>query len=229
MTTNLPLILNIETSTKNCSVALFRGDFLLSEKSILSDKYSHSETLTLFIEEVMSDVKLKLSDLSAIAVSKGPGSYTGLRIGVSTAKGLSYSLSIPLISVPTLQSMAFSRSQINSNFDLYCPMIDARRMEVFSAFYDVENNEIRKVQADIIDENSYINYSQKSILFFGDGSSKCKGIIKLPNASFVEDIYPSAKDMVLISFKKYLSNDVEDVAYFDPFYLKDFVAGKKKN
>jgi tRNA threonylcarbamoyladenosine biosynthesis protein TsaB len=108
-------------------------------------------------------------------------------------------------------------------------MIDARRMEVFSAFYDMENNEIRKVQADIIDENSYINYSQQSILFFGDGSSKCNGIIKLPNASFVEDIFPSAKDMVQISFKKYLSNDVEDVAYFEPFYLKDFVAGKKKN
>ncbi|MDA9344812.1 tRNA (adenosine(37)-N6)-threonylcarbamoyltransferase complex dimerization subunit type 1 TsaB [Flavobacteriales bacterium] len=229
MTTNLPLILNIETSTKNCSVALFRGDFLLSEKSLLSDKYSHSETLTLFIEEVMSDVKLKLSDLSAIAVSKGPGSYTGLRIGVSTAKGLSYSLSIPLISVPTLKSMAYSRSQINSNFDLYCPMIDARRMEVFSAFYNVENNVIRNVQADIIDENSYLNYSQKSILFFGDGSAKCKEIIKLKYASFIDDIYGCARDMGIISFKKYLSNDFEDVAYFEPFYLKDFVAGKKKN
>ena len=229
MTINLPLILNIETSTKNCSVALFRGESLLSQKSLLSDKHSHSEILTLFIEEIMTDVNLQLTDLSAIAISKGPGSYTGLRIGVSTAKGLSYSLSIPLISVPTLQSMADNMSRINSNFDLYCPMIDARRMEVFSAFYDVKNNIIRNVQADIIDENSFLDYSQKSILFFGDGSVKCKEIIKCKNASFIENIYPCAKDMAVISLKKYLSNDFEDVAYFEPFYLKDFVAGKKKN
>jgi tRNA threonylcarbamoyladenosine biosynthesis protein TsaB len=177
----------------------------------------------------MTDVNLQLTDLSAIAISKGPGSYTGLRIGVSTAKGLSYSLSIPLISVPTLQSMADNMSRKNSHFDLYCPMIDARRMEVFSAFYDVKNNIIRTVKADIIDENSYLDYSQKSILFFGDGSAKCKGIIKCKNVSFIEDIYPCAKDMAVISLKKYLSNDFEDVAYFEPFYLKDFVAGKKKN
>ena len=223
------LILNIETSTKNCSVALFNGSDLISEKSLLSEKYSHSETLTLFIEDVMKNSPYTLKDLDAISVSKGPGSYTGLRIGISTSKGLSYALSKPLISVSTLQSMAFSMSKKMPNFDLYCPMIDARRMEVFSAFYNIENQQVREVKADIINENSYNTFLDKKILFFGDGSEKCKGIIKLKNTSFIDDIYPSASDMSELSLEKFKNNDFEDVAYFEPFYLKDFVVGKKKN
>ena len=225
----MSLILNIETATKNCSVALFNGSDLISEKSLLSEKYSHSETLTLFIEDVMMNSPYTLKDLDAISVSKGPGSYTGLRIGVSTAKGLSYSLSKPLISVSTLQSMAFSMSKKMPNFDLYCPMIDARRMEVFSAFYNKENQQVREVKADIIDENSYNTFLDKKILFFGDGSEKCKGIVKVKNTSFIDDIYPSASDMSELSLEKFKNNYFEDVAYFEPFYLKDFVVGKKKN
>jgi len=225
----LGLILNIETSTKNCSVALFNGSDLISEKSLLSEKYSHSETLTLFIEDVMKNSPYTLKDLDAISVSKGPGSYTGLRIGISTSKGLSYALSKPLISVSTLQSMAFSMSKKMPNFDLYCPMIDARRMEVFSAFYNIENQQVREVKADIINENSYNTFLDKKILFFGDGSEKCKGIIKLKNTSFIDDIYPSASDMSELSLEKFKNNYFEDVAYFEPFYLKDFVVGKKKN
>ena len=168
MTSKLPLILNIETSTKNCSVALFSGSNLISEKSLFSEKYSHSETLTLFVEDVIKKSNYALVDLDAISISKGPGSYTGLRIGVSTAKGLSYSLNRPLISVSTLQSMAFYMSKKTSNYDLYCPMIDARRMEVFSSFYDKDNNQVREVMADIIDKNSYNKETRETFAWVFD-------------------------------------------------------------
>ena len=223
----MPLILNIETSTKNCSVALFSGSKLISEKSLLSEKYSHSETLTLFVEDVIKNSDYKLIDLDAISVSKGPGSYTGLRIGVSTAKGLSYSLNCPLISVSTLQSMAFYMSKKKSNYDLYCPMIDARRMEVFSSFYNKKNNQIRDVRADIIDEDSYKKELENKVLFFGDGANKCKDLLTSGNSYFLDDIFPSATHMGILSLEKYNNKDFEDVAYFEPFYLKDLVVGKK--
>ena len=225
----MALILNIETSTRNCSVALFNGSNFISEKYLLSEKYSHSEILTLFIEGVINNSPYTLKDLDAISVSKGPGSYTGLRIGVSTAKGLSYSLSKPLISIPTLQSMAFSMSKQMPDFDLYSPMIDARRMEVFSAFYDKENNQVRDVRADIIDINSYLEYLDRKVVFFGDGSDKCKEVITSKNAFFIDNIYPCATDMAELSLNKFNNKEFEDVAYFEPFYLKDFIAGKKKN
>ena len=223
----MPLILNIETSTKNCSVALFSESNLISEKSLLSEKHSHSETLTLFIEDVIKNSEYTLIDLDAISVSKGPGSYTGLRIGVSTAKGLSYSLNIPLISVSTLQSMAFYMSQKKSNYDLYCPMIDARRMEVFSSFYDKDNNQVTEVSADIINEDSYKKELENKVLFFGDGANKCKDVLTSGNAYFLDDFSPSATYMGILSLEKYNNKDFEDVAYFEPFYLKDFVVGKK--
>jgi tRNA threonylcarbamoyladenosine biosynthesis protein TsaB len=166
-------------------------------------------------------------DLDAISISKGPGSYTGLRIGVSTAKGLSYSLNRPLISVSTLRSMAFYMSQKQSNYDLYCPMIDARRMEVFSSFYDKDNNQLRAVMADIIDENSYNKELKNKVLFFGDGSNKCKDVLTSGNAYFTDNFSPSATYMGILSLEKYNNKDFEDVAYFEPFYLKDFVIGKK--
>ena len=225
----MSLILNIETSTKNCSISISRNFDIIQSKSLLSEKHSHSEILTLFIQDIFKKSDLNLKDLDAIAVSKGPGSYTGLRIGISTAKGLCYSLDIPLISVSTLQSMSLGISNNNPHYDLYCPMIDARRMEVFSAFYDSENQQIREVRADIIDENSYVSFLNKKILFFGDGSEKCKEVLTRENSHFLDNIFPNANDMVEISYQKYLQDDFEDVAYFEPYYLKDFVVGEKKN
>ena len=219
-------ILNIETSTKACSVALHKNGELIVSREDVTTNFSHSEKLLKFISELFSDAKLSLSDLDAIAVSMGPGSYTGLRIGVSTAKGLCYGLDIPLISISTLKAMSFGMA-LEIKADLYCPMIDARRMEVYSAFFDINNTEVRKIQADIIDENSYKKELEKKVVFFGDGSEKLIEKIKDKNAIFVSDIHPSAKNMGLLSYQKFTKSLFEDLAYFEPFYLKDFVAGRK--
>jgi len=223
----MAIILTLDTSTKNCSVALFNGNKIIAFKEQNSDDYTHAEQLTLFIEEVIKSANLTLKEIEAIAISKGPGSYTGLRIGTSTAKGLCYALDIPLISISTLKAMAFTMAK-NHIANIYCPMIDARRMEVFSAIYDVENNEIRKIKADVVDEQTYTNFLNNEVLFFGDGALKCKEIISHKNAKFLEGIYPSAKDLGKLAHAKFMNKDFEDVAYFEPFYLKDFVAGKKK-
>ena len=219
-------ILNIETSTKACSVALHKNGELIVCREDVTTNFSHSEKLLKFISKLFSDAKLSLSDLDAIAVSMGPGSYTGLRIGVSTAKGLCYGLDIPLISISTLKAMSFGMA-LEIKADLYCPMIDARRMEVYSAFFDINNTEVRKIQADIIDENSYKKELEKKVVFFGDGSEKLIEKIKHKNAIFVSDIHPSAKNMGLLSYQKFTKSLFEDLAYFEPFYLKDFVAGRK--
>jgi len=224
----MAFILAIETTTKNCSVALFENEKLLALKEHCSDDYSHAEQLTLFIKEVIKSANLPLKEIEAIAISKGPGSYTGLRIGTSTAKGLCYALDITLISISTLKAMAFTMAQ-HQTADIYCPMIDARRMEVFSAVYDVENNEIRRVQADVLDEQTYANFLNNEMLFFGDGALKCKEIISHKNAKFLEGVYPSAKNLGALANTKFIKKDFEDVAYFEPYYLKDFVAGKKKD
>ena len=223
----MALILAIETTTKNCSVALFENNKLLALKEHCSDDYSHAEQLTLFIEEVIKSTNLTLKEIEAIAISKGPGSYTGLRIGTSTAKGLCYALAIPLISISTLRAMAFTMAQ-DQVTDIYCPMIDARRMEVFSAIYDVKNNEIRGVRADVVDKQTYADFLNNKVLFFGDGALKCKEIISHENAKFLEEVYPSAKNLGALAYDKFINKNFEDVAYFEPFYLKDFVAGKKK-
>ena len=219
-------ILNIETSTKACSVALHKNGELIVCREDVTTNFSHSEKLLKFISKLFSDAKLSLSDLDAIAVSMGPGSYTGLRIGVSTAKGLCYGLDIPLISISTLKAMSFGMA-LEIKADLYCPMIDARRMEVYSAFFDINNTEVRKIQADIIDENSYKKELEKKVVFFGDGSEKIKEKIRHKNAMFISDIHPSAKNMGLLSYQKFTKSLFEDLAYFEPFYLKDFVAGRK--
>ena len=219
-------ILNIETSTKACSVALHKNGELIVCREDVTANFSHSEKLLKFISELFSDEKLSLSDLDAIAVSMGPGSYTGLRIGVSTAKGLCYGLDIPLISISTLKAMSFGMA-LEIKADLYCPMIDARRMEVYSAFFDINNTEVRKIQADIIDENSYKKELEKKVVFFGDGSEKLIEKIKDKNAIFVSDIHPSAKNMGLLSYQKFTKSLFEDLAYFEPFYLKYFVAWRK--
>ena len=223
----MAIILALDTSTKNCSVALFNGNKIIVLKEQNSDGYTHAEQLILFIEEVIKSANLTLKEIKVIAISKGPGSYTGLRIGTSTAKGLCYALSIPLISISTLKAMASTMAK-NHVTDIYCPMIDARRMEVFSGIYNVENNEIREIQADVVDEQTYANFLNNEVLFFGDGALKCKEIINHKNAKFLEGVYPSAKDLGKLANAKFMNKDFEDVAYFEPFYLKDFVAGKKK-
>ena len=228
----MPTILSIETATKSCSVAITKDDKVLSVVEEVGDGYSHAENLSVFIDDALKEINLTYSDLDAIAISKGPGSYTGLRIGTSTAKGLCFALDIPLISVSTLQAMAFGVIQTN-NFDnttLLCPMIDARRMEVYSAFFDAENNFIRETKADIIGENSYVEFLAKSkILFFGDGAEKCKeALCSNQNTLFLDNFHPSARHMTTLAEQKFIAKQFEDTAYFEPFYLKDFVAGKPK-
>ena len=222
----MALILGIETATKNCSVALFKDSKLIAEKEHVSDGYTHAEQLNLFIKEVVGSANITLTEIEAVALSMGPGSYTGLRIGTSTAKGLCYALEIPLLAISTLQAMAFGMAE-NESSAVYCPMIDARRMEVFSALFDENNKEIRGVQADVVDEQTYTNFLKNEVLFFGDGALKCKEIINHKNAKFIKGINPSAKNLGILANAKFENKDFEDVAYFEPYYLKDFVAGKK--
>lgn len=212
-------ILNLETSTKNCSVSLAKNGVVVASREIAEQGFSHAEKLHVFIEEVVAEATITLKDLHAIAVGKGPGSYTGLRIGVSTAKGLSYALDIPLIAVDTLLVLA---KQLEITDGLLVPMLDARRMEVYSAIYDGDYNNVRVIQAEVIDENSFSDYNQK-LYFLGDGAQKCKAILNKENHFFVDEIiYPSALQMAALSFEAYKISDTVDVAYFEPFYLKDF-------
>ncbi len=219
------LILNLETSTKNCSVSLSNNGKTIICKELSDAGFSHAEKLHLFIEEVLLESKLTFKDLSAIAVSKGPGSYTGLRIGVSAAKGLCFALDIPLISVDTLQVLA---SQAEVENGIIIPMIDARRMEVYSAIFNKNQTKIREVQAQILDENSFSEIDE-TIYFVGDCNEKAKTVLTKDNFVFLDDkIYPSANEMSKLSFKKFENNDFEDVAYFEPFYLKDFLITTSK-
>ncbi len=217
-------ILCIETATTNCSVTLSVNGSIIALKEDYNNQYSHAERLHLYIEELLLKNNISKSDLDAIAVSKGPGSYTGLRIGVSSAKGLCFALEIPLISIPTLDSLAY---QIKEKNGIIISMLDARRMEVYSAIYTAENkNKIRKTKAEILDENSFSEYLEKGIVYFlGDGVEKFKGICTHKNAVFVEGKLPSANEMGKLAEEKYKKSDIEDVAYFEPYYLKDFIAG----
>ncbi len=225
-------LLFLETATQVCSVALADGDQLLTLKESETAN-SHSSLLTTFIDEVISEAGMELNDLDAIVVSKGPGSYTGLRIGVSSAKGLCYSLEKPLIAVNTLQSLAAGmKNKMKPEADnvLFCPMIDARRMEVYTAFYDAEDKEIQKTSAQIIDENSFADLLKTHQIYFGgDGAEKCKSSLSQnENATFIDDFRISAKDMIEIATTKFEQKQFEDVAYFEPYYLKDFIAGLPK-
>lgn len=238
----MPIILNIETATTVCSVALAKDGDLISYKE-QNEGYTHAENLTLFIEEVLNKSGHTFKDIDAIAVSKGPGSYTGLRIGVSTAKGLCFALDKPLISINTLKSLSLPLSKgegnvlkkNNSEKFLLCPMLDARRMEVYSAIYDFQLNTIKETSAEIIDEQfvektlSTLGREGEGLLFFGDGAAKCKDVLsKNENVVFIDNAFPSAKNMISLSEQAFANKQFEDVAYFEPFYLKDFVAGKKK-
>jgi tRNA threonylcarbamoyladenosine biosynthesis protein TsaB len=221
------LILNLETATTNCSVSLVRDGAILALKEQDTPNYSHSEQLHVFIEKCLDEAGCNLNELDAVAVSKGPGSYTGLRIGVSAAKGLCFALSIPLIAIATLKSMA---SQIKaSEGELIIPVLDARRMEVYAAVFDSELNEVRGTKAQIIDEDSFEAYSQnKRTYIVGSGAEKIKKALDRPNFLFKTDIVPSAKEMALLSQIKFAQKEFEDVAYFEPYYLKDFILQKKK-
>lgn len=220
-------ILSIETATKNCSVSLSVDGQLIECKEIAEENFSHAEKLHVFVEQLLEDNNKKLSDLDAIAISQGPGSYTGLRIGVSSAKGLCYGLSIPMIALDTLEVLA---RQIKIESGLIVPMLDARRMEVFSAVFDVQYKKIAPIEAMIIDETSFAAYSSSNTLhLLGDGAAKCKEFLLGDNFVYhTDNVYPSAREMCVMAYDKFQANDFVDVAYFEPFYLKDFVLMTKK-
>ncbi|MDH7445349.1 tRNA (adenosine(37)-N6)-threonylcarbamoyltransferase complex dimerization subunit type 1 TsaB [Aquimarina sp. 2201CG14-23] len=216
-------ILCIETSTTNCSVALAKDNQIVVSKEDYDTKYSHAERLHQFIDNVINEAGISFKDLSAIAVSKGPGSYTGLRIGVSAAKGLCYGLDIPLISVPTLHALAL---QVRSTDGYIVPMIDARRMEVYSAVFSNDHIQIRATEAEILSETSFEEYLQQNkVYFIGNGVAKFSEICTHSNAEFITKKLPSAMEMVIVGYDKFLNRDYEDVSYFEPYYLKDFVTG----
>ena len=223
----MAMILNLETATTNCSVGIAKNGEIISMREDNSPNYSHSEQLHIFIEEALKGASLTFKDISAIAVSKGPGSYTGLRIGVSAAKGLCFSLDLPLISVSTLESLA--KQGYEKNYDFIIPLLDARRMEVYSAVFDAEGNNIRETRAEIINKDSFLEYAQKgSVLLIGDGAEKCRELLDHPNFSY-RSALPTAKEMGVLSYKKFKANDFENVAYFEPYYLKDFMLPSKKS
>ncbi len=227
----MSVIISIETSTNVCSVALSNNGKCLDDR-INFEGPSHATLLSVYVQEMLNTAKEKELSIDAIAVSCGPGSYTGLRIGVSTAKGLCYGLGVPLIAINTLDLLASTvkeQETIEKN-TLLCPMLDARRMEVYAAFYDNSLSSIRATAADIIDEDSYSDLLlTHPILFFGNGAAKCEASLNHKNAKFLKEIHPLAKNMIILAEASFKSENFEDVAYFEPFYLKEFVTTTPKN
>lgn len=219
----MAFILNIETATKNCSVCLAKDGKPVAVAEYAGEGYAHAEKLHVFIEDVLLKANIGFADLNAIAVSMGPGSYTGLRIGVSAAKGLCYALNIPFIAIETLELLA---RKINIAEGVIIPMIDARRMEAYTAVFDKDYNKIRDTKAEIIIPESFSEY-EGTVHLVGDGAAKCREVITASNFVYYPDIlYPSSVEMAGLSFNKHKISDTVDVAYFEPFYLKDFIAGK---
>jgi tRNA threonylcarbamoyladenosine biosynthesis protein TsaB len=217
--------LSIDTSTRGCSVAMHLNGELLASYDLYTDK-SSSAMLTTLIENVVADCQCTFSDIAAVVVAKGPGSYTGLRVGVSTAKGLCYSLDKPLIAVNTLEAMFMQVKGFFPGPVLFCPMIDARRMEVYSAIFDQEGRSIEPTQANIIQEDSFSHHLEaQKVVFFGDGAAKCKPLLSSSaNAIFIDqDIRPSAKTVGMLAIKPFERLEFEDIAKFEPYYLKDFM------
>ena len=222
----MSLILNIETSTSVCSVALSEGEEVVFEKASFEGP-SHAALLGVYMEEALEVAKSKGMKLDAVAVSSGPGSYTGLRIGVSVAKGLCFGYGIHTLDI--LASAAIRKNKEEADC-LYCAMLDARRMEVYSSIYDSHLNTIRATTADIVDADSYASFLENGkVCFFGDGAAKCETVITSPNACFIDGIYPLAVNMASLSQKAYDDARFENVAYFEPFYLKEFQATIAKN
>jgi tRNA threonylcarbamoyladenosine biosynthesis protein TsaB len=228
------MIICLETATNLCSVALCDSAGVISLRESNESK-SHAFMLTVYIQEILREQGIKARDLEAIAVSKGPGSYTGLRIGVSVAKGIAYGASIPLIGIETTLSMFWGISvtrhlipDIDGN-SLFCPMLDARRMEVYYAIYDSKGNKIKDISAEIINKDSFLNFPEsQKIIFFGDGAKKCRDVIDRQNAFFAVDFTISAAYMHRPVFQALKDHYYEDVAYFEPLYLKDFITSKPR-
>lgn len=224
----MALILCLETSTLLCSVALHQNGWLVAKKESHTAQSTASQ-LAVLIDEMMKSTPHTMRDLQAVAVSAGPGSYTGLRIGVATAKGICYGLSIPLISINTLELLVwqFVENQTFKSEALLCPMLDARRMEVYCLLANAEKQVVEKTQAKIIDANSFADrLPQREIYFFGDGASKCKDAISHQRAHFVDGVHPLAEHMGAWAFQKFNAGQLEDTALFEPFYLKDFMIRK---
>lgn len=219
--------LYLETSTTNCSVCLADDEKVLYFKEENNKNYSHSEKLHVFIKEAYEAAQIQPEDVKAMVVGKGPGSYTGLRIGVSAAKGLCFASDIQLMAIESLEVL--SRSIIITD-GVILPLLDARRMEVYSAVFDANYSQIRETKAEIITETSFGDYLAKGkVHFIGNGAEKCKGVITHENAIFYDELYfPSTEKMIPIAIDKHQKNDIEDVAYFEPYYLKDFVVTKPK-
>jgi tRNA threonylcarbamoyladenosine biosynthesis protein TsaB len=232
-----PLILHIETATDVCSVSISEKERLLAMAESGPER-SHAVLLNKYIRKVCGESGKELKDLDAVSVSKGPGSYTGLRIGVSTAKGLAYALEIPIIATGTLDHMAFGAREhpkiagIIRQYGeqvLLCPMLDARRMEVYSGVYTSAGTMEAGVSAVIIEKDSYQEFlHEHHLCFFGNGAEKCRTVLDHPHAHFIEGIHPSSAHMVIPGLRKYHDKQFEDVAYFEPFYLKEFLATKPR-
>ncbi len=220
-------ILLIETSTKTCSVGVCEAGELIAVKEHTAENYTHAEVLHVYIKEMLAQAKLNWQDLNAVCVSKGPGSYTGLRIGVSAAKGFCMGADLRLLSVTSLQSLAVVGQRESPDYDYYIPMMDARRMEVYTQVFDGEGKPCSNVEAKVLETGSYGSWlDQGSCLFYGDGAAKWQSEITHRNAHFA-NITPSVKGMVKLACNQFDHQQFEDAAYFEPFYLKDFVAGKK--
>lgn len=220
-------ILYLETSSKNCSVAVSDGEKLLCLCEEVSDNYKQSESLHTYVEWALEGAGLTMKDIEAVSLGKGPGSYTGLRIGAASAKGFCYGLKVPLTAVNSLESMI--EPFLGMNYDFIVPLIDARRMEVYTAVYDGHTGkEQSSTEAKILDETSFEEFKDKKVIFVGDGAKKAKDILNLPNADFRDDIYPSAQYLIKKTLERINREEFEDIAYFEPFYLKDFHGVKKK-
>lgn len=220
-------ILYLETSSKNCSVAISDGEKLLCLCEEVSEKYKQSESLHTFVEWALEGAKISIHDIDVISLGKGPGSYTGLRIGAASAKGFCFGLQKPLVAVNSMESMI--EPFLGQKYDLIIPMLDARRMEVYTASFDGNSGEeLSTTEAMILDEHSFSDLKEKKILFVGDGCAKAQEILNLPNAEFKNDVYPSAQFLKRKTLEKIQKEDFEDIAYFEPFYLKDFHGVKKQ-
>lgn len=230
-------ILNIETATPLCSVALAIDGKVIAVRETLEEK-SHAARLTVFIEELLKEKNFNIADLDAIAIGKGPGSYTGLRIGVSTAKGLCYGANLPLIAVNTLNVLfkqviihlsSGIQEALTSPDTLFCPMIDARRMEVFTCLFNNQGDEVEPVAARLIDQYTYQQHlAEHTIVFFGSGMEKCREILSQPKAVFISGVHPHSSSLALLAEERYNQNLFENIAYFEPYYLKDFIATTSK-
>ncbi len=221
----MALILSIETSASACSVALHSGGQLLHEIEV-AEQQAHAARLAVLVQQMFKATSISAKELAAIAVSSGPGSYTGLRIGTSVAKGLCMGLEIPLISVETLTAMAYHLSGADQSAFL-CPMIDARRMEVYAQMFDGNANAVSATEAIIIDKDSFHELLERQpVLFFGDGAGKCKDVIRHRNAQFVDGLYPKASFVGAVAWQHFQNRNFADLVAFTPFYLKEFVAKK---